>query len=145
MVWQDAEKPAISGKFSASCNRRDSAMGPAWIFFLVGAGEEVAVPHSSVHRILHRGDPDFCAQAAEALDLNDFLGLSGDPSYPGVVVLLASGQSWLAGDAAIQRPGEKVSYLALRPELFASARPWCRGVLTGKGHWAFVVEESAVA
>jgi hypothetical protein len=120
-------------------------MGPAWVFLLVGAGEEVAVPHTSVYRILHRGAPEFSAHAAGALDLNVFLGLSGDPCFPGVVVLLTSGQAWLAGNAAIQRPGEKVSYLALRPELFAATRPWCRGVLTGKGRWAFVVEESAVA
>jgi hypothetical protein len=115
------------------------------VFLLVGAGEEVAVPQTAVHRILHRGAPEFSTHAAEALDLNDFLGVCGDPSFPGVVVLLASGQIWLAGNAAIQRPGETVSYLALRPELFAGARPWCRGVLTGHGHWAFVVEESAVA
>jgi hypothetical protein len=120
-------------------------MGPAWVFLLVGTGEEVAVPHTAIHRILHRGAPEFSAHAAEALDLNQFLGLPGDPSYPGVVVLLASGKTWLAGNAAIQRAGELVSYLALRPELFVDARPWCRGVLVGKDRWAFVVEEEAVA
>lgn len=120
-------------------------MGPAWVFLLVGTGEEVAVPHTSIYRILHRGAPEFSAHAAEALDLNKFLGLPGDPNYPGVVVMLASGQIWLAGNAVMQGAGDQVSYLALRPELFVDARPWCRGVLVGKKRWAFVIEEAAVA
>jgi hypothetical protein len=120
-------------------------MSPAWVFLLVATGEEVAVPHTSIYRILHRGAPEFSAYAAGALDLNDFLGLPEDPSYPGVVVLLASGQIWMVGNAVMQGAGDEVSYLSLRPELFAHARPWCRGVLVGKGRWAFVVEEAAVA
>ena len=120
-------------------------MGPAWLFLFVGSSVEIAIPHASVYRILHRGAPEFAAHRAEALDLTGFLDVAGDPSVPEVVVLLTSGKVWLAGDAALQRPGEEVSYLALRPELFAGDRPWCRGVLVGKGRWAFVVEESAVA
>lgn len=120
-------------------------MGPAWLFLLVGSGVEIAVPPISVYRILHRGVPEFAAHLEEALDLTGFLGVAGDSSSPGVVVLLTSGKVWFAGDAALQRPGEEVSYLALRPELFAGSGPWCRGVLVGKERWAFVVEESAVA
>lgn len=120
-------------------------MGPAWVIILVGSNVELAIPHTSVHRILHRGVPEFAAHLPGALDLAGFLGVPGNATSPGVIVLLASGKVWLAGDAAFQRPGEKVAYLALRPELFADSAPWSRGILVGKERWTFVVEESAVA
>lgn len=120
-------------------------MGPAWLFLLVANGVEIAVPNSAVYRLLHRDDPDFQSHLEGSLDLAAFLGTDKDSNLPGVVVLLASGQVWLVGDARMQGPQERVSYLTLRPELFADSRPWCRGVLVGEDRWAFVVEESAVA
>lgn len=120
-------------------------MGPAWLFLLVANGVEIAVPYTAVYRLLHRNDPDFRRHAEGAIDLAAFLGTGKDASLPGVVALLASGQVWLVGDVLMQGPLESVSYLTLRPELFAVSKPWCRGVLVGEDRWAFVVEESAVA
>jgi len=52
-----------------------------------------------------------------------------------------SGCVWFAGDVDLGRPGEKLRYLSVPPELFGGA-PWCRGVLAGPARWAFIVEES---
>jgi len=120
-------------------------MGPAWLYLLVADGVEAAVPYASVYRLLHCEDPDFQINLSGAVDLASCLGTEKDPSLPGVVVVLASGSVLLVGDVLMQKPSEKVSYMALRPELFAVPEPWCRGVLAGEGRWAFVLEESAIA
>lgn len=120
-------------------------MGPAWLFLFMASGVEAAVPHTSVHRLLHREDPEFPIHLAGAVDLSSFLNVEKDPALPGVLVVLASGLVLLVGDVLMQRPMEKVSYLALRPELFENPEPWCRGVLVGENRWAFVLEENAVA
>jgi len=113
-------------------------MGPAWLFLLVANGVELALPNAAVYRLLHREDPEFQRHLAEALDLAAFLGADEDSSLPGVVrswrpVRLGSWGCTNAGTS------ERVSYLTLRPELFAASRPWCRGswwvVTVGPSWW----------
>lgn len=120
-------------------------MKTVWVFLDLGDGLQVAVPHTSLHRLLHRDDPDFDLYARQAVDLARLLGQILDPALPGVIAVLAGGTALLVGDATLQRPGDRLAYLSLDPELLAQSPPWCRGVLRGDGRWAFVLEEGAVA
>ncbi len=119
-------------------------MAAAWLFLSVGPGLEVALSQGAVHRLVHRDDPEFEALLPESLDLAAALGSAPDPSLPGILVRLASGATWLAGDAALQRSAEALRYIALSPDLFAQQPPWCRGILEGEGRWAYVVDEEAL-
>jgi hypothetical protein len=116
-----------------------------WLFLSVAEGVELALASSSVHRVVDRGNPDFEGFKAEAVDLAAFLEVEPDRTLPQVIVVLRSGAAWLVGDASLQRERESLAYLSLRPEYLASAPPWCRGVLRDPTHWAYVVEEGAVA
>jgi hypothetical protein len=115
-----------------------------WLFLKVSAGVELALPPTAIHKLLHRGAPEFSERLPEALDLGSHLGCGSDPSLPGVLVVLGSGVTWLVGDVALQGLGERLSYLPLAPDLFAVPPPWCRGVLSGAGRWAFVVAHDAM-
>src|SRR5512140_3360666 len=96
---------------------REAAMtNPGWLFLPVGAGVELALASASVHRVLHSGSPDFAGYSHEAVDLAAFLGLPQDPALPQVVVVLNTGAAWRVGDAALQREGETLRFLALSPE-----------------------------
>jgi hypothetical protein len=118
---------------------------PGWLFLSVAEGVELALPSASVHRIVDRASPEFEAYKAEAVDLRAFLRIEPALSLPQVVVALRSGAAWLAGDAALQGRHESFAYLGIRPECLSSDPPWCRGVLQAPGHWAYVVEEGAIA
>lgn len=116
-----------------------------WLFLSVAKGVELALASASVHRVVDRGNPDFEGFRAEAVDLAAFLGVEPDRTLPQVIVVLQSGAAWLAGDASLQRERESLAYLSLRPEYLKMAPPWCRGVLRDTRHWAYVVEEGAIA
>ncbi len=116
-----------------------------WLFVSVAEEVELALPSASVHRVLDRGNPDFEGFKAEAVDLAALLGVEPDRSLPQVIVVLRSGAAWLAGDASLQRQSEPLAYLSLRPQYLQRTPPWCRGVLYDPKHWAYVVEEGAIA
>ncbi len=118
---------------------------PGWLFLSVSEGVELALPSTSVHRVVDRASQEFGGYRAEAVDLAAFLGVRSDPSLPMVIVVLQSGAAWLAGDAALQQEREALTYLSVRPEYLRSAPAWCRGVLRDSRHWAYVVEEAAIA
>ncbi len=119
-------------------------MAAAWLFLSVGPGLEVALPQGAVHRLVHRDDPEFKSLLPESLDLAAALGSAPDPTLPGILVRLASGAIWRAGDATLHRSDEALRYIALSPDLFALQPPWCRGILEGGGRWAYVVDEEAL-
>lgn len=116
-----------------------------WLFLSVAEGVEVALPSTSVYRVVDRGHPDFEGFRTEAVDLASFLAVEPDRSLPQVIVVLQTGAAWLVGDASLQGERESLSYLSLRPEYLKIAPPWCRGVLRDLRHWAYVVEEGAIA
>ncbi len=119
-------------------------MSAGWLFLKVGTATELALSQSAVHRLVHRGDPEFSSRTPEAVDMGAFLGCGLDPSLPGVIVALESGACWMVGDAVLQEPGEGLNYLSLPGDLFAQDPPWSRGVLVGDSRWAYVVEELAM-
>jgi|WetSurMetagenome_2_1015567.scaffolds.fasta_scaffold28940_2 hypothetical protein len=116
-----------------------------WLFLSVSEGVELALPSTSVHRVVDRGNPDFEGFKVEAVDMAAFLGAEPDPSLPQVIVVLRSGAAWLVGDASLQNERESLAYLRLRPDYLRITPPWCRGVLRDARHWAYVVEEGAIA
>lgn len=119
-------------------------MSAGWLILKVGTATELALSQSAVHRLVHRGDPEFPTRIPEAVDMGAFLGCGLDPSLPGVIVALESGACWLVGDAVLQDPGEALNYISLPADLFAQDPPWSRGVLVGGSRWAYVAEESAM-
>jgi hypothetical protein len=111
-----------------------------WLLLQVSREVEVAVELSRVHRVLHRRSPGFEAHAAQALALARYLKEPPDPSLPGVVVVLSSGANWYAGDAGLGSPSRGLAFRPVPPDLLSESPPWCRGVLAGDGHWAYVLE-----
>ena len=119
-------------------------MEPRWVLVQVTRQIEAAVELSKVHKILHRRSPDYAAYAPQALALDRLLGEPADRALPGVIVVLASGSTWYVGDADLAPPSEGLSFHPLAPELLSESPPWCRGVLSGGGHWAYVVDPAAL-
>lgn len=115
-------------------------MKPRWVFFRVGADTSLALPVEDVHRVCHRGDPEYQAHAATARCLASSLGLQPDPDAPGVAVVLSQGDCWLAGDASLQNQAGGSVYVSLAPFLFAEARVWCRGALLQDKGTIFVTD-----
>ena len=115
-------------------------MEQRWLLMRVSRGLEAAVELSSVHRVLDRRSPDYAAHAAQALALDRFLGEPPGRSLPGVIVVLASGSTLYAGDADLGPTSRSLSFHPVPPDLFAESPPWCRGVLLGEGHWAYVLD-----
>ncbi len=111
-----------------------------WLLLQVGDALELALPFSQVHRVLHRQERDFESYASQAADLAECLGVTPGAGLPGVLILLNSGACWRAGEVLLPDGRESLSYLSLPGDLFRG-RAWCRGVLSDRGRWVYVVNE----
>jgi hypothetical protein len=124
-------------------------MPEGWLLLQIGRNLEIAIEPTWVHRLLHRQAEEYAEYApiARALDRAFSQGL--DRNQPGIIVVMTDGTCWYVGDAMLVDSRNGLSYLRVPPDLFGSERPWCRGVLSGEGHWAYVADkeglESAIA
>jgi len=114
-----------------------------WLHLAMTTGWDVVVPLATVSRVLHREDPEYALWAEEAISLSERLGVEGDETLPGVVLLTAAGDRWLVGDAFVGQ-GSAGLYRPVPPWLFEQQPPWCRGVLVREGGWSFVADPEAL-
>ncbi len=119
-------------------------MVEGWVFLKVNGDVQVAVPISSVHRVLHRSDEDYSAHASTASDLSRELGVAHDASLPGVLVLLSNGRCWYAGDVLLGESVHPLRYESVSPDLLKASPGWCRGILWGRRGHFFVAAPDAL-
>ena len=124
-------------------------MAEGWLLLKIGRNLEIAIEPAWVHRLLHRQANEYAEYAPIACALDRVFSQPLDKSQPGIIVVLTNGTCWYVGDAILVDSRDGLSYLSVSPDLFDGDRPWCRGVLSGQGHWAYVADkeglESAIA
>jgi hypothetical protein len=119
-------------------------MSEGWLLLQVGLDLEIAIEPAWVHRLLHRQTNEYAEYAPIAFALDRVFLQTPDRSQPGIIVVLSSGACWYVGDATLVDSRDGLTYLSVPPDLFGGVRPWCRGVLSGGGHWAYVADQEGL-
>lgn len=119
-------------------------MPEGWLLLQIGRNLEIAIEPAWVHRLLHRQADDYAEYAPIARALDRVFSQTLDRSQPGIIVVLTNGACWYVGDAMLVDSRNRLSYLSVHPDLFGDEPPWCRGVLFGEGHWAYVADRDAL-
>jgi hypothetical protein len=119
-------------------------MPEGWLLLQIGRNLEIAIEPAWVYRLLHRQAREYAEYAPIARALDRAFSQALDRSQPGIIVVLADGACWYVGDAILVDSRNGLSYLSVSPDLFGNRTPWCRGVLYGEGHWAYVADKEGL-